>query len=218
MDDPQALTGDDQGVARAQLRRSARGLPAVLQGRDACQDSPVDLGRGDRLLQQGAGRPARPSAAEGAQAARRQRRARRQGQALRRDLRARPSAASGCRSRHSASTCRRPSSRPRTSASISTRASTSAALIRAFIGNLAQPGRPQGGSTITQQVAKNLLVGDDVTYERKMREMIVASRLEQALSASRRSSSSISTRSISAAAPGASRWRRAAISASRRRR
>ncbi len=29
-------------------------------------------------------------------------------------------------------------------------------LIRAFIGNLAQPTRPQGGSTITQQVAKNL--------------------------------------------------------------
>ena len=43
-------------------------------------------------------------------------------------------------------------------------------LIRAFIGNLAQPGRPQGGSTITQQVVKNLLVGDDVTYERKIRE------------------------------------------------
>ena len=54
-------------------------------------------------------------------------------------------------------------------------------LIRAFIGNLAEPGRPQGGSTITQQVAKNLLVGDDVTYERKMREMIVAARLEQTL-------------------------------------
>jgi penicillin-binding protein 1A len=55
-------------------------------------------------------------------------------------------------------------------------------VIRAFIGNLAQPGRPQGGSTITQQVAKNLLVGDDVTYERKMREMVVASRLERTLS------------------------------------
>ena len=54
-------------------------------------------------------------------------------------------------------------------------------LIRAFITNLAQPGRPQGGSTITQQVAKNLLVGDDVTYERKIREMIVASRLERLL-------------------------------------
>src|SRR5207302_1615113 len=55
-------------------------------------------------------------------------------------------------------------------------------LIRAFIANLARPGRPQGGSTITQQVAKNLLVGDDVSYERKIREMIVASRIEQTLS------------------------------------
>src|ERR1700724_343285 len=34
------------------------------------------------------------------------------------------------------------------------------------------------GSTITQQVVKNLLVGDDLSYERKIREMIVASRLE----------------------------------------
>ena len=55
-------------------------------------------------------------------------------------------------------------------------------MIRAFVGNLAQPGRPQGGSTITQQVVKNLLVGDDVTYERKIREIIVASRLEHTLS------------------------------------
>ncbi|MEH3148171.1 MAG: transglycosylase domain-containing protein [Methylobacterium frigidaeris] len=52
-------------------------------------------------------------------------------------------------------------------------------VIRAFIGNLASPGRPQGGSTITQQVVKNLSVGDDVTYERKMREMIVAARAER---------------------------------------
>jgi len=55
-------------------------------------------------------------------------------------------------------------------------------VIRAFVSNLASPGRPAGGSTITQQVAKNLLVGDDVTYERKMREMIVASRIERTLS------------------------------------
>jgi len=55
-------------------------------------------------------------------------------------------------------------------------------IIRAFIGDLADPGRPQGGSTITQQVVKNLLVGEDVTYERKIREMIVASRLENTLS------------------------------------
>jgi 1A family penicillin-binding protein len=55
-------------------------------------------------------------------------------------------------------------------------------LIRAFIGNLAGSRRPQGGSTITQQVVKNLLVGEDLTHERKIREMIVASRLEGTLS------------------------------------
>ena len=55
-------------------------------------------------------------------------------------------------------------------------------LIRAFVGNLGHSGRPQGGSTITQQIVKNLLVGDDLTYERKIREMVVASRVESVLS------------------------------------
>ena len=55
-------------------------------------------------------------------------------------------------------------------------------LIRAFIANLTASGRPQGGSTITQQIVKNLLVGEDLTYARKIREMIVASRVEHALS------------------------------------
>src|SRR5213076_615076 len=55
-------------------------------------------------------------------------------------------------------------------------------LIRAFVNSLAQSGRPQGGSTITQQIVKNLLVGNDLTYERKIREMIVASRVERTLS------------------------------------
>src|SRR5262245_23921644 len=55
-------------------------------------------------------------------------------------------------------------------------------VIRAFVGNLAQSRRLQGGSTITQQIAKNLLVGDELTYERKIREMIVASRIERELS------------------------------------
>ena len=54
-------------------------------------------------------------------------------------------------------------------------------LVRAFVANVLSPGRPQGGSTITQQVAKNILVGNDVTYERKIREVIVASRLERTL-------------------------------------
>ncbi len=55
-------------------------------------------------------------------------------------------------------------------------------LIRAFIDNLGRSGRPQGGSTITQQVVKNLLVGGDLTYERKIREMVLASRVERMLS------------------------------------
>src|SRR5215470_16930927 len=54
-------------------------------------------------------------------------------------------------------------------------------LIRAFVSALAQSGRPEGGSTITQQLVKNLLVGDDRTYERKIREMIVAARVESTL-------------------------------------
>jgi penicillin-binding protein 1A len=57
-------------------------------------------------------------------------------------------------------------------------------MIRAFVGNLAKSGRPQGGSTITQQVVKNLVTGDDATYERKIREIILASRVEQTLSKS----------------------------------
>ena len=55
-------------------------------------------------------------------------------------------------------------------------------VIRAFIATMADPNSRQGGSTITQQVAKNLLVGDSVTYERKIREMIVAARVEKAVS------------------------------------
>jgi membrane carboxypeptidase/penicillin-binding protein len=54
-------------------------------------------------------------------------------------------------------------------------------LVRAFLNNLTQ-GHREGGSTITQQLAKNMLVGDNRTYERKIRETIMATRLESALS------------------------------------
>ncbi len=54
-------------------------------------------------------------------------------------------------------------------------------VIRAFLVTLSEPNRRQGGSTITQQVAKNLLVGDDISYERKIREIVAATRVEQAL-------------------------------------
>jgi penicillin-binding protein 1A len=55
-------------------------------------------------------------------------------------------------------------------------------LIRAAVVNMGQSGRPQGASTITQQVVKNLLVGDDVSYERKMREIVLTARVERTLS------------------------------------
>jgi penicillin-binding protein 1A len=55
-------------------------------------------------------------------------------------------------------------------------------VIRAFMNMMAEPNKRQGGSTITQQVAKNLLVGDDISYERKIREVIVASRVEKSVS------------------------------------
>ncbi len=54
-------------------------------------------------------------------------------------------------------------------------------VIRAFINTVADPNSRQGGSTITQQVAKNLLVGNSVSFERKIREMIVAARIEKSL-------------------------------------
>ena len=41
--------------------------------------------------------------------------------------------------------------------------------------------RPVGGSTITQQVAKNFLLSPEVTVERKVKEAILALRLEKAL-------------------------------------
>lgn len=54
-------------------------------------------------------------------------------------------------------------------------------IIRAFINNMAASNRPQGGSTITQQVIKNLLVGSDITFERKIQEIVLATRLEKIL-------------------------------------
>lgn len=55
-----------------------------------------------------------------------------------------------------------------------------AAIVRAGITNLTS-GSSIGGSTITQQVAKNLIVGNDRTMLRKVREAIVALRMERDL-------------------------------------
>ena len=59
------------------------------------------------------------------------------------------------------------------------------ALIRAVVRNLesmATGRRPVGGSTITQQVAKNFLLTNELSIERKVKEAILAFRIERALS------------------------------------
>ncbi len=59
------------------------------------------------------------------------------------------------------------------------------ATLRAFITNVKNIGtgkRLIGASTITQQVAKNFLLSSEVSYERKIKEAILAIRIERALS------------------------------------
>ena len=56
-------------------------------------------------------------------------------------------------------------------------------IARAVIGNLKNIGtgrRPAGASTITQQVAKNFLLSSELSYVRKLKEAILATRIEQA--------------------------------------
>lgn len=59
------------------------------------------------------------------------------------------------------------------------------AIARAAVTNLRNVGtgrRLIGASTITQQVAKNFLLTNEISYERKIKEAILALRLEKALS------------------------------------
>ena len=61
-------------------------------------------------------------------------------------------------------------------------------LVRAVLTNVQNFGtgrRPVGSSTITQQVAKNFLLDSSVTYDRKVREMILSFRIENAYSKDR---------------------------------
>ncbi len=54
-------------------------------------------------------------------------------------------------------------------------------IIRAFVKDLAYGRLAQGGSTITQQVVKSLLLGPEKNLIRKVREVILAYRLENSL-------------------------------------
>jgi penicillin-binding protein 1A len=61
-------------------------------------------------------------------------------------------------------------------------------IVRAMVVNLRNSGsgrRPVGASTITQQVAKNFLLSNEVSYERKIKEALLALRIEQAYSKDR---------------------------------
>jgi penicillin-binding protein 1A len=55
-------------------------------------------------------------------------------------------------------------------------------MLRAIWKNLRAQSSRQGASTITQQVVKNVLLTQDRTYERKIKEVILARRIEAELS------------------------------------
>ena len=55
-------------------------------------------------------------------------------------------------------------------------------MLRALINNVVAGGKVQGGSTITQQVVKSMLLTPKKSYERKLKEMVLAMRLERQLS------------------------------------
>ena len=55
------------------------------------------------------------------------------------------------------------------------------AILRAFIANLKAGKKVQGGSTITQQLARTLLLSTEKTYTRKFKEAVLAVRIESSL-------------------------------------
>jgi penicillin-binding protein 1A len=54
-------------------------------------------------------------------------------------------------------------------------------IIRAVFANILAGGKAQGGSTITQQVVKNSLLTQDKTITRKIKEWVLALKLEKVL-------------------------------------
>ena len=181
MADPQTVAGEIKAFRGINFDELAIAYKQFC-GNETVENSPFDMKPVIEFYNRRRREPARPQQAQGPQAARHQRRVS--------TARARSSpscsnpttAASGCRSSEIPEYVQQAFIAAEDKRFYQHKGIDERGLIRAFITNIAEPGRPQGGSTITQQVAKNLLVGDDVSYERKIREMIVASRLDQALS------------------------------------
>ena len=55
------------------------------------------------------------------------------------------------------------------------------AIFRAFLANLRAGRKAQGGSTITQQVARTLLLSSEKTYTRKIKEVLLSKKMERHL-------------------------------------
>ncbi len=55
-------------------------------------------------------------------------------------------------------------------------------IARALTGNLSAGGTEQGASTLTMQLARKLFLTDERTYSRKVREAVLASRMDEKLS------------------------------------
>ena len=54
-------------------------------------------------------------------------------------------------------------------------------VLRAALSNITSPGRTQGASTITMQVARNFFISSEKTYTRKFYEALLAFRIEASL-------------------------------------
>ena len=165
--------GDDEASA-ALLRLALRGRHGRVPGRRCRRGRPV------LALLQG---PARLLDAAGLRAAGDDPRAR--APTARCSPNTRASGGSSCRSRRCRSWSSTPSSRPRTRISTSMAASTSSGIARAgllYVQNFGTGRRPQGASTITQQVAKNFLLTNEVSFNRKIKEALLALKIERTYS------------------------------------
>ena len=86
------------------------------------------------------------------------------------------------RSTNFRTTCRRRSSPSRTAGSIPITASIRSGFSAPLIADVLHRGASQGGSTITQQLAKNLFLTQQRTVSRKLQELVLAIWLEHKFS------------------------------------